>query len=56
MATVAPDHTMRRTAVQWNSFEPSLLMYLSGPTGFVLAFHGLTGLAKAVCKSRPGYL
>jgi len=28
---------------------------LSGPTVSVLDFHGLTGLGKAICKSRPGY-
>jgi len=44
--------------VQGSSLGPqsTQLMPLNSPTGSILAFHGFTGLAKAICKSRPGYL
>ena len=34
----------------------SLLMPFTGSTGPVVHVHGLTGLRKAICESRPGYL
>jgi len=53
-----PDHTTRRADVKWNSLGPqaTLLMHPSGPTGSVVVLHGLIGLAKAICESRPSYL
>jgi len=51
----SPDHTMSRADNEWSSLGPqaTLLMHPSGPTGSVLVLHGLIGLQKAVCKSRP---
>jgi len=53
-----PYHTTRGADVEWNSLGPhaTLLKPPSGPTGSVMVLHGLIGLAKAVCKSRPSYL
>jgi len=54
---VAPDHTTSQTDVQLNRTGPQAtqLMPLSGITGYVLVLHDLTGLVKAICKSRPAY-
>jgi len=53
MTTVVSSDTISRADILWSSLGPKTtpLMPLSGPTGSVLAFHGLTGLVKShMCK------
>jgi len=43
-----------RHPVEQYGTKATLLMLFSGPTGSVLAFHGMMGWHKAVCRIRPG--
>ena len=47
---------VRRAAGSNLAPHAALLVHLSGPTGSVVNLGGLTGLRKAVSKSRPSHL
>jgi len=54
----SPDHTTSQADVQWSRIGPQAipLMPLKDLTVSNMLLCDLTGLTKAVCKSRPAYL